>query len=68
MRRTLTGINFELAAAVRPVNAALDRIPEDRRPGLSGESWHSLERELDRACGVGDREAAMRAIGKRGRL
>lgn len=53
MRRTLTGINFELAAAVRRVNAALDRIPEDRRPGLSGESWHSLEREPDRACGVG---------------
>jgi hypothetical protein len=62
MRRTFRGINLELACAVRRINALLDRIPDDEQPDLSGESWHSLERELERACGVGDHEAALRAI------
>ncbi len=68
MRRTLTGINFELAAAVRRVNVIRDRIPAVEQPDLAGESWRRLEAELDRASGVGDREAALRAIRKKERL
>lgn len=55
MRRTMTGINLELAAAVRRINTIHDRIPADDQPDLAGESWRTLEAELDRAAGVGDR-------------
>ena len=62
MRRTMTGVNLELAAAVRRVNALLDRIAEDRHPDVFGESWRALEAELDCACGAGDREGTLAAI------
>lgn len=61
MRRSLPGVNYELAAAVRRVNAARSRLPEPL-PDVTGERWHELEREVDRLCGAGDREGALRAI------
>lgn len=62
MRRTLPGINAEIAAAVARVTAAYDRVPVDRRPDVSGERWHRLEAEVDRACGAGDLDQARTAI------
>ncbi|MBA2240029.1 MAG: hypothetical protein H0W09_02105 [Solirubrobacterales bacterium] len=62
MRRSLPGINAELAAAVRRVNVLDASIPESRRPDICGERWHRLEAEIDNACGAGDRDAALLAI------
>ena len=62
MRRTLPGLNADLAVAVRRVNAAYHALPEHLRPDLNGSSWAEMEREVDRACGAGDREAALQAI------
>lgn len=62
MRRSLPGVNAELAAAVRRVNAIYSVIPASRQPDLDGSSWRRLEAEVDRACGAGDREAALLAI------
>ena len=53
MRRTLKGVNAELAAAVRRCNVIHRQIPPGQRPDLSGESWRELEAELDRAWGAG---------------
>jgi hypothetical protein len=57
---TIPGVNAELAAAVRAVNAAFMRIPEDSRPIAA--AWTPLEEEVDAACASGDRERALRAI------
>lgn len=56
----LPGINTELAAAVRAVNAAYNSIPPARRPAAI--EWDMLDAELDAACISGDRERAMQAI------
>jgi DNA-binding FadR family transcriptional regulator len=60
--RALPGINTELAAAVRRVNALYTRIPEQRRPDVNAERWQELEHEIDRACKAGDPDRALRAI------
>ena len=57
---TLPGINAELAGAIRAVNAAYHRLPEDRRP--EPPSWDALSREVDAACAAGDRSGALAAI------
>jgi len=62
MRRSMPGINAELAVAVRRVNVISEAIPESHRPDMAGERWARLEDEIDRACGVGDRDAALAAI------
>jgi len=62
VRRALPGVNAELAAAVRRVNATYSQIPESCRPDIAGERWANLERELDRACGAHDHDAAGLAI------
>lgn len=62
MNRTLPGVNYELASAVRRVNALYETVPEDLAPDVTGERWKYLEREIDEACGRGDREAALLAI------
>lgn len=56
----LPGINAELAAAVRRVNAAYARLPESDRPDIGG--WNALDTELDAACASDDRERAVSAI------
>lgn len=61
MRRRLAGVDAELAAAVDRVAAAYHRLPEPR-PDIAGERFHRLEAEVDRLCGAGDREAALRSI------
>ncbi len=55
-------INFHLAAAIRRVNSAYYRLPEDRRPDVTGERWTALEREIDEAAEFGDRDRALKAI------
>lgn len=62
MRRSLPGINYELAASVRRVNSLYARVPEPRRPDVTGERWQALEAEIDTRCGAGDRDGALRAI------
>ncbi len=62
MRRTLPDVNFELAAAVRRVNALYRKVPDEHRPDATGERWDALEAELDARCGAGDRAGALRAI------
>lgn len=57
----LSGVNAELAAAVRRVNALYQRHPEPR-PNVNGLTWPALERKIDRACAGGDRDAALEAI------
>mgnify|MGYP000380223969 CR=1 FL=1 len=64
MRRSLPGLNADLALAVRRVNSAASSLPEQLRPDFDGASWDALERELDRACGTGDREGALQAIAR----
>jgi hypothetical protein len=58
----LPGINGELAAAVRRVNAVYSRIPEDDRPDVTGQAWSQLEANLDRSCAAGDYYEARGAI------
>lgn len=62
MRRSLPGINAELALAVRRVNVLYSAIPESLRPDLDGSRWRRLEAEVDCACGAGDRDGALLAI------
>lgn len=64
MRRSLPGIQCELAVAVRRVNAVYYALPEHLRPDVSGESWIALEEEINRACGARDRDAALQAIAR----
>jgi hypothetical protein len=58
----LTGIRLELAAAVRRVNAAYARVPEDSWPLVDDERWRTLEAEIDAAIGSEDRARALAAI------
>lgn len=53
-------IRAELAAALRTVNAAYSRLPEDRRPDVSGRD--DLDQAVDEACLSGDRHRALTAI------
>lgn len=62
MRRTLPGLNYALALAVRRVNVLHEQVPEPLRPDVTGERWQALEREIDTRCGAGDREGALLAI------
>jgi hypothetical protein len=62
VRRILPGINAELAAAVRRINALYMRIPEGRRPNVDGSRWRELEAQIDARCAAGDREGALHAI------
>lgn len=64
MRRTLPGLNAELALAVRRVGAAAETLPEHLRPDFDGSQWDALEREIDRAAGADDRESAIQAISR----
>jgi surfactin synthase thioesterase subunit len=57
---TATSVRTELAAAVRAVNAAYNRVPVDSRPDPA--SFDPLEAEVDAACLSDDRERAMAAI------
>lgn len=59
MRQSLPGINYELAVAVRAVNAAYNRLPENARPEVP---FNGLDREIDAAIASGDRDRAMAAI------
>jgi len=55
-----TTIRAELASAMREVNDAFNRLPEDRQPEVTG--YDALDRNLDAACISGDLERARRAI------
>jgi hypothetical protein len=55
-------INFELAAAVRRVNAHYTRLPENGDRPLLAESWNGLEAEIDRYSAHGDIDSALLAI------
>jgi hypothetical protein len=59
MSRPRPSIRAELAAAVRAVNAAYYRLPEDRRPSIA---YDHLDQELEIACTGGDRDRALAAI------
>jgi len=59
---SLPGINCELAAAVRRVNALRAANPEAQRPEFDHEAWKRLERSLDASCRAGDSERALAAI------
>lgn len=61
MRRRLAGVDAELASAVDRVVAVYARCPEPR-PDICGERFHLLEAEVDRLCGAGDRDAALKSI------
>jgi hypothetical protein len=56
----LPGVNTELAAAVRAVNAAYNRLPQEGRPDPA--AFDPLEQEVDAACLSEDRERALAAI------
>jgi hypothetical protein len=56
----LPGINAELAAAVRRVNAAYAKLPGSARPDIG--DWNDLDAELDAACASDDRDRAITAI------
>lgn len=56
----IPGINTELAAAVRAVNASWLAIPEPYRPPAA--VWLPLEAEVEAACDAGDRDRALAAI------
>ena len=60
--RTLPGVGNSLAAAIRRVNAAYNRLPESDRPEVDNEVWRRMEHAIDDACSVGDLEAALEAI------
>jgi hypothetical protein len=62
VRRSLPGINYALAEAVRDVAALYGQLPDTVRPDVSGERWQALEADLDRLCGTGDRDGALLAI------
>lgn len=64
MRRSLPGLNFELAAAVNRIGELYHAIPEELRPDVMGERWDELEAEVDQACGSGNRDRALAAIGR----
>jgi hypothetical protein len=57
----LPGVNTELAAAIRRVNALYARCPEPR-PDVDGSRWRELEAEIDHHTAVGDRDGALHAI------
>ena len=58
--KLLPGIGAELAASVRAVNAAYERIPVEYRPEPA--EWEAFSQEVDAACALGNREAALDAI------
>lgn len=62
MRRRLPGIERDLSAAFARVAKLYAAVPEHLRPDVNGERWQQLEAEIDRACGAGDRDAALLAI------
>jgi len=57
----LPGVRAELAAAVRAVNAAFDRLPVDAQQKVAV-AVDGLEAEIDAAILAGDRERAEAAI------
>jgi len=59
---TLPGINGELAAAIRRVNALRSSLPDEHRPIFDLARWRRLEAELRRACTTGDHDCALAAI------
>lgn len=60
--RTLPGVGYALAGAIRKINALYLRIPESRRPDVNADRWPVLEAEIDRVCAAGDADAALLAI------
>lgn len=62
MRRRLPGVEPALSAAVDRVRRMSEQLPDHLQPDLAGERWHRLEGQIDRACGNGDRDAALLAI------
>jgi len=56
----MVGVRAELAAAVRAVNAAYARLPQERRPDPAG--YDALDGEVDAAFAAGDRERALVVI------
>jgi hypothetical protein len=58
----LPGVNGELAAAVRRVNALRCSVPERHRREISTHRWLTLQAELDWTCTAGDVESALTAI------
>jgi hypothetical protein len=58
----LPGINVELAAAVRRVGAAYNRLAEAERPDINAQEWRDLEAAIDRHCARGDRDSALAAV------
>lgn len=62
MSRRLPGVSADLAAAIRAVGAAYDRLPETDRPEIGDEAWKRLERAIDDRCAAGDKDGALEAI------
>jgi hypothetical protein len=58
--RLLPGIGYELAGAIRAVNAAVDRSA--RVDSKVAETWTQLEETVDRHCSAGDADSALAAI------
>jgi hypothetical protein len=61
MSPLLPGLSAELAQAIREVNAAFCRLPDNRRPALAPE-WIALEDKIEAACARGDQTVAGAAI------
>jgi hypothetical protein len=58
----LPGVNNELAAAIRRVNALRHSVPDRYRREISTDRWLKLQTELDRTCSAGDVESALAAV------
>lgn len=57
----LPGVNSELAAAVRRINALHAAHPEPR-PDIGGNAWRDCEKAIDHAAAVGDPAKALAAV------
>lgn len=58
----MTSIRTELAAAIRVVNAAYNRLPTEVQDQVEVAAFDPLEAEVDAACLSDDRERALAAI------
>jgi hypothetical protein len=62
MNISIPGVGYELAAAVRRVNALRQSKPDHERPDMSDGAWLRLETELDQACASGHKGDALASI------
>jgi hypothetical protein len=54
-------VNAALAAAIREVNAAFNRLPKETQDGIEIR-YDGRDREIDASIFAGDRDRALRAI------